>query len=302
METTLNKLFYSLRRALDGIRRRPALYAVSFVTLAATFLSFACTLTAAMNLDHLIKQWVGAAELTVYLKDGATNRELEKLAEALAAIPDVADVTKLCPEDAKESFAAQMTGYEEMVRALPNTTFPASVDVHLKGDAAGNMAGRRALAKRIEAVTMVEKVDLYDTWYSKLMAVSTISQVAAAALGILSLVVSILVVSSTIRASVAARQREIEVMELVGATNRYIRFPFQLEGAIQTTAAMGIALVILHFATDYMQSALRDAMPLIGLNDMIRLGGTSLLLIGGSALAGITGSRISLRRAHPISS
>jgi cell division transport system permease protein len=226
---------------------------------------------------------------------------MEKLAGALSAIPEISTVEKILPEEAKENFASQMTGYEEMVRALPTSTFPASVEVHLTEKSALDMGARRRLAERIESVSMVERVDLYDTWYTKLIAVSTISRAAAAALGILSLVVSVLVVSATIRASVAARRREIEVLELVGATQRFIRFPFQLEGAIQTTAAMGIALLMLHFVTEYMQIALRDTMPLIGLDTPVRLGGAALsALLGGSTFAGIMGSRISLKKGHPV--
>ena len=159
------------------------------------------------------------------------------------------------------------------------------------------MKARKSLAERIEKVAMVERVDLYDSWFSKLMAVSAVGQAAALGLGLLSAVVAVLVVSAVVRSSVSARAREIEVLALVGATRRYIRFPFQLEGAIQTVLAMILALLLLHVVADYLQDGLREIMPLIGMNTVARLGGKLLVvLVTGSALAGILGSRLSLKQ------
>jgi cell division protein FtsX len=84
----------------------------------------------------------------------------------------------------------------------------------------------------------------------------------------------------------------------VGATRRYIRFPFQLEGAVETAAAMILALVALHVTSGHVETTLKDVMPLIGLSELSGLGAkTTLLLIAGSAFVGILGSRLSLKSA-----
>ena len=296
----MHQVYYLLRRGFDGIKRRPGLHILSILTLTATFLSFTTTLTAASNIKLLVQKWVGSAELTIYLEEGATEQDMTELANALRDIPQIERVESVTPSHAKREFAEQMSDYADMVNALPDTTFPASIDVHLAGDVILDMEGRRRLATRIEKVAMVAQVDLYDDWFSKIAAISTISQAASIGFGILSLVVAMLVVSSVVKTSLNARAKEIEVLALVGATKRYIRFPFQLEGALQTVVSMLLALLFLHFVNRYFRESLKDVMPLIGL-ELKELGTKSLLmLLTGSALAGILGSRLSLKQLHEV--
>lgn len=296
----MHQVYYLLRRGFDGIKRRPALHILSVFTLTATFLSFITTLTAASNIHSLVKKWVGSAELTIYLEEGATEHDMTELANALRAISQIERVETVNPQSAKQRFAKQMTDYGDMVNALPDTTFPASIDVYLASDIVLDMNERAHLAARIKEVATVAQVDPYDDWFSKLAAISTISQAASIGFGILSLVVAMLVVSSVVKSSLNARAKEIEVLELVGATKRHIRFPFQLEGALQTLTAMLLAVVFLHFMTNYLQESLKDIMPLIGM-ELHQLGTKPLLvLIAGSAFAGILGSHLSLKQRHEV--
>jgi cell division transport system permease protein len=294
--TTLRKVSYLLKRSFDGIRRRPWLHLLSVFTLAATFLSFTTTLQAAKNLDHLLAQWIGTAPMTVYLKEGSAQAEITKLVDALENLSTVDRAVPILPSAARDQFAKEMGAYAGMAGSLPESAFPASIDVHLKGPALNSDAEREGLASRIAAVSMVEEVELYDDWFDKLFALSVLARAAAWGLGLMSLVVAVLVVAAVVRAGVAARSREIEVLGLVGATHRYIRFPFQLEGAMETAVAMVLALFALQLAAGHVETTLKEVMPLIGLSKLIGLGGrTVFFLVAGSALVGLAGSRLSLR-------
>ena len=127
----IHQVAHILRRAFGGIRRRPWLHALSVVTLAAAFLSFAATLTAARNLDSLLERWVGTAEITVYLEEGAGSRELDKLAGALASIDGVDRVDSVTPTQARERFAEDLGAFGDMAGSISEAAFPASIDVHL---------------------------------------------------------------------------------------------------------------------------------------------------------------------------
>jgi cell division transport system permease protein len=109
-------------------------------------------------------------------------------------------------------------------------------------------------------------------------------------------VVAILVVTAMTRTGINARSREIQVLGLVGATDRNVRLPFLLEGILEALAAMVIALVSLHFLTNFAEAIAGDFMSLIGAASLVRLPPTTiLLLLIGSALTGLVGARISLR-------
>jgi cell division transport system permease protein len=291
-----HRFIHLIKRAMGGIRRRPWLHVLSVFTLAAAFLSFIATLEAALNRDNLLDKWAGNSELTVYLKDSADEEDLARLSRAVLDIQEVVRVETFTPAQAKERFAGELGVFSEMASTLPSGVFPSSMDVHLGGESARNPRARRALSARLEQVELIEEVELYDDWFERLSAISLVSRFAAWGLGLIALAVSILVVTALVRASVNARKREIEVIELVGATRSYVHFPFLLEGAFEAMLAMGFALMGLHFLTNTARELIGDLMPLIGGGSIVRLTPAAvLLLLLGSALAGLTGARISLR-------
>jgi cell division transport system permease protein len=133
----------------------------------------------------------------------------------------------------------------------------------------------------------------------KLLTVARFIQWAGLALITILLVASILLIGNTIRLSIFARRREVEVMKLVGATNWFIRWPFVIEGVIcgLVGAVLSVALLwavkvgVVDQWIDGTDSALqRDEATTIGFPLL------GLLLIAAGAIVGATGSGITLRR------
>jgi cell division transport system permease protein len=194
-------------------------------------------------------------------------------------------------------FANDLGALGDMARTLPISAFPYSIDVHLKDPASHNFETRRVLATRIEKVGMVKEVELYDDWFSRLSALTLVGRISAWGLGLIALVVAILVVTAMTRAGINTRSREIEVLGLVGATDLHVRLPFLLEGVLEAVLAMSIALVSLHFLTNFAENIAGELISLVGTASLVRLPLTTIvLLLAGSALTGLIGARISLRR------
>ena len=293
---TIRKLGYLLKRTMDGVRRRPWLHLLSFCTLFATFLSFTLTLCLAQNFDQLISRWIGSAEVTVYIKEGVQDAEIDRLSAALSDTSEVAMVRRVSADRAKELFAAEMGDFGDMVRALPSSAFPVSLELKLRPNVVHAEEARKLLAERIGALSMVEKVDLYDDWFSKLAALSSVGRAASLGLGLAALIVAVLVISAVVRTGVAARAREIEVLGYIGATERYIRIPFLLEGAVEAAAAMLLAVLCLDMMLFRAETALQDVMPMIGLNSLAGFSARiTLILTAAGAAAGMFGSRLSMK-------
>jgi cell division transport system permease protein len=266
--------------------------------LFATFLCFGLTLALAQNLDRLITRWIGGAELTVYIKEGIPEADVDRLVTALSKTPEVSRVERIGEDRAREIFAGEMGDFGDMVRSLPKSAFPESVEIHMNSAFVRNTETRKNLAARVSALSMVDKVDLYDDWFSKLSALAEAGRAASWGLGLSALIVAVLVISSVVRTGVSARAREIEVLGFVGATERYIRFPFLLEGALEAALAMVLAVICLEAIVSRAQAALAEVMPLIGMNALAGFGiKVTVLLILGSAVAGVMGSRLSLKGA-----
>ena len=291
------RLTHILLRAISGYRRRPWLHFFSLFTLAAAFLSFAATLTVALNLNQLIGRWVGNSEMTVYLREGTGESEMAQLKDAVLAIDGVKDVNVTTKETARKNFARDLGAYGDIGSTLPQSAFPASLDIYLSDKLTRNREGRHQLAARLSKVNMIEEVELYDDWFERLSAMSTMGRTAAWGLGILAAIVAILVVAATVRTGVSARRKEISVMRFVGAAQLYVRLPFLIEGAVEATMAMLLALISLHYMMNHVDSILGSIMPLLGGGNIIRLESTILIsLILGGCLAGLFGARLSLRK------
>ncbi len=288
-----HRLIHLFLRAIGGIRRRPWLHLLSVFTLTAAFLSFTASLTAAVNLDHLISRWIGSAEITVFLHEGTLDKDLKTLAAAVEKTDGVERVEAVPPKEALIRFEQEMG---EIAATLPAGVFPPTLDVHMDEATARNPAARAALAARLGNVDVVEKVELYDDWFGRLSALSLVGRLAAWGLGFIALAVAVLVVTAVVRQGVSARAREIEVLQLVGATKAYVRAPFLIEGALETLLAMALAIFGLMFLTDAASEFAGEFLMMVGGSSIRQLTPTTILiLLGGATLLGLVGARFSMR-------
>ncbi|MES2461863.1 MAG: FtsX-like permease family protein, partial [Armatimonadota bacterium] len=114
---------------------------------------------------------------------------------------------------------------------------------------------------------------------------------------VLLLLGSLVVVSNTIRASVAARHREIKIMQIVGASPWFIRIPLLLEGLIHGTLGGAIACLCLYFVGHYVGELIRDTVPmLVPYGGPVDILTSSIALVGAGAVVGAGGSLLSMHR------
>jgi cell division transport system permease protein len=235
--------------------------------------------------------------MTVYVKRNTDDADIEKLHSAITAISGVQNAVVLMPMQARENFARDLGSYSDIGASLPESAFSPSIDIFLTSDLSNDKTARHALATRLSKVHMIEEVEVYDDWFDRLSAVSTMGRTAAWGLGILAAVVAILVVTATVRTGVSARRREISVLRYVGATETYVRAPFLIEGAVEASLAMGLAIVSLDLLMNHVDTVVGSILPLLGGGQILRLECSWLAaMMIGSLLAGLIGARLSLRR------
>ncbi|MFL5869890.1 MAG: cell division protein FtsX, partial [Solirubrobacterales bacterium] len=131
---------------------------------------------------------------------------------------------------------------------------------------------------------------------AKILSVTRVVKLTTALLAALLVVASVLLIANTIRLSLYARRREVEVMKLVGATDWFIRWPFMIEGVIVGVAGAGIAVGILWLGKVTIVDPLADNFALV--DNLSTTGFVPLvaMLVAAAVLVSALGSGITLRR------
>lgn len=284
----------AIRRARRGLREDGRLYAVAVSSLAVAFLCLGLAMSAVTNLSRLADRVRESARLTVYLREGAADADVADLRAALVETDGVRGVDLVTAAQAREELAADAPNGASLA-ALPADVFPASLEVKLTPGLAPNRVD--SLIARVRRSPVVEDVEAYRAFFSRLDTLLAAGRTGATALALLVLLCVLAVVGNTIRLAVAGRRDEIEILKLCGATDGYVRGPFLVEGAAQGLAASLIAVLVLAIGWALLRGpvdATLGAFTGVHLELLSPLALLALVLAGG--LAGVAGSALSLRR------
>jgi cell division transport system permease protein len=181
-------------------------------------------------------------EIAVYLDDNTTDAQAKQLATSLAADERITSA-RYVPRDQGLREMRDRLGRDFDTSLLTANPLPNAFRV-----AVGNVDNVPAVAASIGKLPGVAKVDYAaDTVTKLLRAADVIGRIGMAMIGLLVLTAAI-IIANTIRLTVFARRREIAIMQLVGATNMYIRMPFIAEGIIAGVVGAIVAIAVLAVA------------------------------------------------------
>jgi cell division transport system permease protein len=226
----------------------------------------------------------------VYVANNASDSEVAQLEEELAATPDVKTVEFISKEEALEKERERNPEAFELLgrNPLPDSfrLYPDDPDqVH-------------AIVENLEAQNLaaIDEVRDREDDTDKILKATGFVKALTAMLAALLVLASIALVANTIRLSIFARRREVEVMKLVGATNWFIRWPVVIEGMI--VGAMGgiLAVLLLTIAKETFVDPLSDRFALIAAPDTIDFPLLIVLLLLSCMAVSALGSGLTLRR------
>ncbi|MFO0627998.1 MAG: permease-like cell division protein FtsX [Polyangiales bacterium] len=279
-------------RAIRGLKQQVSTQVLSVATVALALFCLAGALLVLENAGALVRRWSAPARVTVFLADNAPAEQVDALRAVLASLPEVEDARHITAAEARASLARG----DRTLGAAPVELFPATIELRLL-PAAATEARVRLVAERVRRLPMVVEVETYRGFTERLRTLLGGGRTAAAAMAFAVLVCVFAVVSNTVRMSLAARTREIEVLRLVGATRSYVRAPFLLEGALLGGFGAAVALALL--AVLYLASRASFEASLgavLGIQPVFLSAWLlGAFLLGGSGV-GVVGSAVALRR------
>ena len=235
----------------------------------------------------------------VYLKTDATAADAQRVQALLESTPNVKSVEYISKADALEK---QKKISPEAYELLGTNPLPDTLRI-TPNDPDNIIDIRDALAPlgpaggtRVPVDKAIDEVRNREDDTSKILTLTRVVKYAAAGLATLLAIASMLLIANTIRLSLYARRREVEVMKLVGATDWFIRWPFVLEGVLLGFLGGVFAVGMLGVIKVAVVDPLASDFTLIATPDTINFGLLVIVLLGASVAVSALGSGLSLRR------
>ena len=231
---------YFWRSAVRGIRRAPLVHLLAVFTIALVLVAAGLARSGVLLFDQMAESIGGDVELTVYLREGAGEPDAAELARSLGARAGGSAVV-VSPEAALARLRAELADLGDTLRDLPANPLPYSVQLRV-ASAFRNPQGLRALAAEAKAMPWVQDADYGEQAVSRLSAIARATRLGGL-MGFVAVgLATIFIVAATLQLAIYARRDEIEIQQLVGATARFVKAPFLVEGAIQGLLGASLAL------------------------------------------------------------
>ena len=299
----MSRLFFFLSEAFRALRRSAAPSVAAIVTIVITTLLIGVLIPVLRASDSKANDVRSQIDLRVFLYDDASQADVDALENKLAAIPHVTGLEFCSKECAIKELEGRVDNdLKDSIGELNSNPLPRSFNLDL--DDPDNLEAVRAalqppntagkptpISRAIDPPIGESRAEAKD-----IREVTSAVKIVLLVIAGLLLIASLLLVANTIRLSIYARRREVEVMLLVGATNRFIRWPFMIEGVIVGVAGAGIAVGILWLGKITIVDPLADNFALVDNLSTTGFAPLVAMLVGAAVLVSALGSGITLRR------
>jgi cell division transport system permease protein len=288
---------FFLKEALRGLKRSSAPALAAFLTVLLTALVLGVFIPIVQATTGTANEVRGRVVVDVYVKDGATPAERTELKQAIEDTDNVKSVVFISKEQALATAEKKNPeAFKQGTELLGSNPLPASFRVTPEDpDRLQAIVDHLAPNGQPQLAAIDEVRDREDETDKILSATGLVKLLTAGIAGLL-VFASIALIANTIRLSVFARRREVEVMKLVGATNWFIRWPFVIEGVIVGFMAGVIAVLLLYIAKETFVDPLSADFELLAAPDTIDFQLLAGLLLVACVAVSALGSGITLRR------
>jgi cell division transport system permease protein len=290
---------FFVREALRALKRNAVPSFAAMATVLVTVLLLGVFIPMVQATTGAANEVRNRVIADVFLKTDANDRDVERVRTLIQTqIPHVKSVEYVSKEAAYRKERERNREAYDLLGAnpLPDT-------FRVTPDNPDNIAQiRNALApvgpsgNRAPVDEAIDEVKNREEDTNTILTVTRVVKIATALLAGLLVLASILLIANTIRLSLYARRREVEVMKLVGATDWFIRWPFVIEGVLVGALGALVAVLLLAVLKIAVVDPLASEFTLIAAPDTMNFPLLVALLLGAAVAVSAAGSGISLRR------
>ena len=295
----MSRLSFFLSEAYRALRRNAAPSLAAIVTIAVTVLLIGVLVPVLDASGSKTDDVRSQLELKVFLFDDAGNGEITNLQDKIAAIPHVDTVDYVSPAAALKILEDRLED-KSLLDQLNSNPLPPAFNV--KVDDPDNLESVQTALSPPDSTGKPQPISaaideiVTGEQTQQIREVTGAVKILLAVIAILLGVASLFLVGNTIRLSIYARRREVEVMQLVGATDWFIRWPFVIEGMVVGLFGALIAVGILFLGKVTIVDPLSDNFALVENLNTISFGPLIAALVMGAMVVAALGSGVTLRR------
>ena len=293
------RIRFFVAEALRSVRANAAVSVAATVTVLIAVFILGAFIPSFLYVQSTVDSQKAKVDIDVFISDSATVPQVNGLQTQLMALKESGQITSfryVSKDDALKELRGRLKD-PSILKELPSNPLPAKFNVKPT-----DPANAQKIIDQISDSAAIDKelgVSYGKETADKLLSVAKFIQWAGLALISILMVASILLIGNTIRLSIFARRREVEVMKLVGATNWFIRWPFVIEGIICGLIGAILAVILLWIVkVGVVDTWIQDADGALTRDQATTIGFPllGLVLIAAGAIVGALGSGITLRR------
>lgn len=286
---------YFLRKALSNILEQRFIQLISMGTITISFLLLGAFVLFVVNLNAWLMDWGQSLSMSVYLEDGISDNRIEDIREALKGFPG-AEIKGFISkdkamEDLKEAFGAQAA----LLDGFKENPLPASFELLFVEKEFRDLAPEKVKAE-MESIQGIKEVQYSEQWIERFEGFVYMIRAGGIIVGGLLCLAVLFITANTIKLTIYARRQELEIYKLVGATDRFVKAPFLIEGAVQGLVGGTASLACLYglyrlFSLKPLYASGFPVLEVVFLSSGIAVG-----LIVLSVFLGLTGGLIAVGR------
>jgi cell division transport system permease protein len=286
-------LGYFIREGLRGIASHKFMSFAAVGVIAACLLVTATFSLVAYNIGRAVDSISSQSEVLVYVDETYTRDEAVALEILLEALDNVKDAVFVSREEAFADYLETLGDDAYIMEDLiENNPLRDGYRIFLK-----DVSLHEETVAALEKVEGIADASSSREVFQRLVQIRRVVDIVSATLVAMLGAVSVFIIANTVKLAMFARRDEIGIMKMVGATNRFIRAPFVVEGMLLGMCAAGLAFLAQWGVYEYIAQQLSAGTGVLTLLPFEEFRyGLALLLVGAGLVFGIGGSTITIRK------
>lgn len=229
---------YLIKEGYENLKKHGSKTFSTMLIICATMLVLGIFIILFTNVNKNVETVKVEQGIQAFVEDTATDADIEYIKDAIKKIDGVGEIRYISKDEAYEDAKNVFKDQEYFLEGLDKVQiFPASYVIKF-----ADIEKADNIKSQIEKIDGIYKVKYNSSTINAVISISKIANIFLLGIGVVLLVVSIFIISNTIKLAVYSNKREIFIMRYIGATNKFIKKPFVIEGAI-----MGIVSALISF-------------------------------------------------------
>ena len=285
---------YFVRQAMRNMVENRLVHLIGLGTMVIAFLIFDAFILIFVNLNSWTQEQGRSLTMSIYFKGEPERAVIENIKKELLQYP-VSITDFISKDDALKSLRKELGEKAGLLDGLEENPLPASLEIVLSRDVSGDSLPYE-LKTRLERINGVDEVQYSQEWIERFQAIMGAVKIIGLVFGGLLFLAALFIITNTVKLTIYSRKDEIEILKLVGATNRFVKIPFLIEGSIQGFLGGSVALIILFLVYVAIVTRVDLSIGFASLDIIFLSPRFILLLLLMSSIIGLIGSTVSLGR------